>query len=459
MPGWSGNGSFSLSYPDFVSGTPIVSNQTDQNNADIVAGLNNTLTRDGQNSPSADLPMGTQKHTNVGNATGRANYAAAGQVQDGSFIWCGDATGTADAIVLTPSPAITAYADGQVFRFKATGTNTLTNPTVNISTVGAVTIKKTAGSALAVGDIVSGRWYELLRDDSAFNLRAWMVSPDVAEAALLASANIFTASQTIQSSDAGAAVAPTLTLDRFSASPADADIIGGILFNGRDESAGTDTYAQIQGEIVDATGATEDGRIGLLTKIAGTAAARAYVGAGIYTAGASGGDKGANSLNATSLYQAGVQVPMIFFQIVNFVVAEASGSTTFPDDDTAPASGEGTEIASQAITLTAAAHSVLVSGEVFISCSTGGADASIAVFRGTTNILSVGPTRFSAAGTTGIGIPVHCVDAPGSVGPHTYSIRVGLANSSAGTWAAGGTATARYGNTQNLNTVSLVEFA
>jgi len=272
-------------------------------------------------------------------------------------------------------------------------------------------------------------------------------------------ANVFTATQTIRSTDSGTGLGPELVLDRNKTTPADNDVIGGVTFQGNDSAGADQVYARIQGQILDELTGSEDGLIDFHTAVAGTVASRVKVGQGVQVGAPTGGDKGPATLNATALHQAGVQVPMVVFQRVNFVVGEASGSTTFPDDDTPPTSGEGTQIASQAITLLDAAHKVRVTGEVFISCSTGGADASIAVFRGSTNILSVGPTRFSAGGTTGIGIPINCIDTPGSVGPHTYSIRVGLANGSAGTWATGGTATARYGDTQALNTVTLEEFA
>lgn len=307
MAGWNGSGSFSISFPDFVAGTTIVSTQVDTNNSDFVTGLMHCLTVNGETVPTANLPMATFKHTGVGNASARDQYAAAGQVQDSAFHWVNAAgvTGTADAILLAPSPAITAYAEGQIFRFRAEATSTSATPTVNVSSVGAKTIQKDGG-ALAVGDIVNARWYEIFYDGTNFQLRNISLAAAAGSAALLASANTFTANQTIQSTDAGAAIGPTLILDRDSASPADGDVIGGILFRGEDESGGDDDYATIQGEIVDATGGTEDGRIGFLTKIAGTEAARAYVGAGIYTAGVS--DPGANKINATALQMGGEEI-------------------------------------------------------------------------------------------------------------------------------------------------------
>lgn len=66
-------------------------------------------------------------------------------------------TGSANAYVLTPTPAITAYAAKQMFSFQAANTNTGAS-TVNISAIGTKTIKKQDGvTDLLAGDIVAGQ--------------------------------------------------------------------------------------------------------------------------------------------------------------------------------------------------------------------------------------------------------------------------------------------------------------
>jgi hypothetical protein len=65
-------------------------------------------------------------------------------------------TGAANAYVITPVPAITAYTAGQIFSFKATNANTTTS-TLNVSGLGVKTINKLGGAtALASGDIAAG---------------------------------------------------------------------------------------------------------------------------------------------------------------------------------------------------------------------------------------------------------------------------------------------------------------
>ncbi len=66
-----------------------------------------------------------------------------------------DSVGT-DSYAITPSPAITAYAGGQVFTFTA-GTANTGACTLNVSGLGAKTIKKNVSSDLATGDILANQ--------------------------------------------------------------------------------------------------------------------------------------------------------------------------------------------------------------------------------------------------------------------------------------------------------------
>lgn len=112
------------------------------------------------------------------------NFAAAG--------------GTANALTLTPSPAITAYVDLDTVSFEATATNT-TAATMSISGVGAKAIRKmNAGVdvALVAGDLVDGIRY-ILNYDTAANAGAgaWILingSPDFSTYATLTGAQTLT---------------------------------------------------------------------------------------------------------------------------------------------------------------------------------------------------------------------------------------------------------------------------
>lgn len=96
-------------------------------------------------------------------------------------------TGVADAYVITPAPTVSAYTTGQIFTFKAAHTNT-TTATLNVSSLGAKTIKKADGATnLAAGDIVTGQIIIVEYDGTNFQMLNPVATPPVT-ASVLASA-------------------------------------------------------------------------------------------------------------------------------------------------------------------------------------------------------------------------------------------------------------------------------
>lgn len=68
--------------------------------------------------------------------------------------WCGVAGGSANVLTFTPSPAITAYADGIVIRGKSGAAANTTSATLNLNGLGALTIYRTdETTVLVAGDI------------------------------------------------------------------------------------------------------------------------------------------------------------------------------------------------------------------------------------------------------------------------------------------------------------------
>jgi hypothetical protein len=64
-------------------------------------------------------------------------------------------TGSGTAYATAPSTDIKFYEVGQEFDFKAATANTITNPTLNVNSLGAGVITKSGGAALAIGDIAA----------------------------------------------------------------------------------------------------------------------------------------------------------------------------------------------------------------------------------------------------------------------------------------------------------------
>ena len=83
--------------------------------------------------------------------------------------WAGTAGGSANAITLTPSPAITAYATGHSFRFISASANT-TAVTVAVSGLATKAITKNGSTALVEGDIPSGAIVTISYDGTQFQM-------------------------------------------------------------------------------------------------------------------------------------------------------------------------------------------------------------------------------------------------------------------------------------------------
>jgi hypothetical protein len=172
MP-FNGSGAFSppgASFPA-VASTLIESAKFNDIITDIATGLSTCLTRDGQSSVTSNLPINGFKLTGVGAGTARTDAATLASIQDGTGVYVATVGGTGDAITLTPSPAIAAYAAGQTFRFIAGSANT-TATTVAVSGLVAKAVTKNGTTALSAGDLPVNAIVELTYDGTRFILTA-----------------------------------------------------------------------------------------------------------------------------------------------------------------------------------------------------------------------------------------------------------------------------------------------
>lgn len=173
-----GSGTHSLPEAPFTPRTVIESAKVNSNFSDISAALTASIAKDGQTTPTANLPMGTFKLTGMGVGSARTDSITLGQAQDQAFIH-GTTGGTADAQTLTPSPAITTYVTGHVFRALIGSTLTNTGPaTLQVSGISSPkSIKNLYGLALAPGDLTAGDVVELMYDGTNYILltsRDWV---------------------------------------------------------------------------------------------------------------------------------------------------------------------------------------------------------------------------------------------------------------------------------------------
>lgn len=100
---------------------------------------------------------------------GRTQTAQTAQVQDNAYSWCSTAGGTKNALTLTPSPAITGYADGQSFIFRSGSTASDAAVTVAISGLGTEAIQS-GYQALIGGEIAANSLYRITRSAGAWQL-------------------------------------------------------------------------------------------------------------------------------------------------------------------------------------------------------------------------------------------------------------------------------------------------
>ena len=166
---YNGSGTFVINSTGqpVVTGTVISSTAFNALTADLATGLSTALTKDGQTTPTANLPMGTFKFTGLSAGSAATDSANIAQVQNsfGSFL---TVSGT-DTITATVSPALTAYASGQMFAFVAANTNTGA-VTINISSLGAKSITKNGTTALAAGDINANYLFVIVYDGTQFQV-------------------------------------------------------------------------------------------------------------------------------------------------------------------------------------------------------------------------------------------------------------------------------------------------
>jgi hypothetical protein len=143
-----GSGNYTLPAGNpVVSGTTISSTVHNNTNSDIATAITSSLAKDGQTTPTANLPMGTFRHTNVGNPTLRNQYGTVDNIQDGDYVTLSSVAGT-NTVTGAMSPAITAYVAGMHVVLIPANTNTGAT-TLNVSSVGALDVQKYVSGAQA----------------------------------------------------------------------------------------------------------------------------------------------------------------------------------------------------------------------------------------------------------------------------------------------------------------------
>jgi hypothetical protein len=166
---FSGTGTFNInsSGQPVVAGTTITATAFNALTADLATGLSTCITKDGQQTVTANIPFANYRLTGVGAGTSGTDAANVAQVQ-GSASALVTVSGT-DTLTGSMTPALTAYATGNQFAFVAANTNT-TAVTLNIDGLGAKAVTRDGSTALVAGDIISGKAQLVVYDGTRFQL-------------------------------------------------------------------------------------------------------------------------------------------------------------------------------------------------------------------------------------------------------------------------------------------------
>jgi len=166
---YNGSGTFQINTAGqpVVTGTVISSTAFNSLTSDLATGLSTAITKDGQTTVTANIPMANFKITGLGAATAAADAVRFSQLQ-GSADKLLTVTGT-DTYVATASPALTAYAAGNLFSLVVPNTNTGAS-TINIDGLGAKAITRTGSTALVAGDMIATEVVIVVYDGTRFQL-------------------------------------------------------------------------------------------------------------------------------------------------------------------------------------------------------------------------------------------------------------------------------------------------
>lgn len=166
---FNGSGTFNINTAGqpVVTGTVISSSVFNALTADLATGLSTCITKDGQTTVTANIPMNSFKFTGLAAGTAATDSVRLGQLQAGAATLI-TVTGT-NTYAGTMTPALSAYAAGNTFSFLVPNTNT-TSCTLNIDGLGAKSITRDGTTALVAGDLVANSEVVVVYDGTQFQV-------------------------------------------------------------------------------------------------------------------------------------------------------------------------------------------------------------------------------------------------------------------------------------------------
>ena len=160
---------------DRDAGTKILAARHDTHDQDLADGINATLEKSGSNAATGNLDIGSNRITLVADGTAKTDAATVNQIQSNGAAFQATDSGSADAYAIALSPAVTAYAAGQTFTFKAANASTGAS-TLDVNTLGVKTLKKLNDQDIAAGDIESGSIVTVVYDGTNFQVTSQLAT-------------------------------------------------------------------------------------------------------------------------------------------------------------------------------------------------------------------------------------------------------------------------------------------
>jgi len=145
--GWTG---------DAASGIGIEAGRHDTQDNDFATGINTCLTKDGQNNPTANLPMGGFKHTGVANGSANTDYMAYGQIRNGTPLFMDTTNNRLGINTSTPGSALEIQTLSTTL---GTNGNTITQFSNAGGEIAEVNLRKSRGTTLGTNTIVQSGDY------------------------------------------------------------------------------------------------------------------------------------------------------------------------------------------------------------------------------------------------------------------------------------------------------------
>lgn len=153
-----------------VTNTPISSVTHNATNTDIATALSNSIAANGETPITGNLQMNGFRHTGASVGLAVDDYATVAQVQSAGSTYGGTAGGTADVLTLTLSPAPASYTNLQFWFIVGASPNATTTPTINVNALGAKTMVRAGGGALAIGELQAGYLIRAVYDGTNFRV-------------------------------------------------------------------------------------------------------------------------------------------------------------------------------------------------------------------------------------------------------------------------------------------------